>query len=189
MWYFADFNILIRKIILSKFQFQPQSVLNLFVFFLAISASVFLLSLFLLKKKCICCGRWPLYKRSFVDAPYMVWLTAAEPQFSPDEKSNGRVKLKTVVNTCFLLISRKLAAVLLKIKVLKNPRWRPRWWTCCKTAIAIVNALIKTWLLLWKIISDPKAAYIPMLDLLCATFGKSWRGGGGGGEWPLPPLS
>ena len=25
-------------------------------------------------------------KRSFVDAPYMVWLTAAETQFSPDEK-------------------------------------------------------------------------------------------------------
>ena len=32
MWYFADFNILIRKIILNKFQFQPQSVLNLFLF-------------------------------------------------------------------------------------------------------------------------------------------------------------
>ena len=26
-------------------------------------------------------------KRSFVDAPYMVWLTAAETEFSPDEKS------------------------------------------------------------------------------------------------------
>ena len=26
-------------------------------------------------------------KRSFVDAPYMVWLTAAETQFFPDEKS------------------------------------------------------------------------------------------------------
>ena len=25
-------------------------------------------------------------KRSFVDAPYMVWLTAAETQFSTDEK-------------------------------------------------------------------------------------------------------
>ena len=50
MWYFADFNILIRKMILNKFQFQPQSVLNLFLFFWAISASVFLLSLFLLKK-------------------------------------------------------------------------------------------------------------------------------------------
>ena len=32
MLYFADFNILIRKIILNKFQFQPQSVLNLFLF-------------------------------------------------------------------------------------------------------------------------------------------------------------
>ena len=54
MWYFADFNILIRKIILNKFQFQPQSVLNLFLFsFWAISASVFLLSLFLLKKKSV----------------------------------------------------------------------------------------------------------------------------------------
>ena len=31
MWYFADFNILIRKIILNKFQFQRQSVLNLFL--------------------------------------------------------------------------------------------------------------------------------------------------------------
>ena len=41
MWYFADFNILIIKIILNKFQFQPQSVLNLFLFFWAISASVF----------------------------------------------------------------------------------------------------------------------------------------------------
>ena len=26
------------------------------------------------------------YKGSFVDAPYVVWLTAAETQFSPDEK-------------------------------------------------------------------------------------------------------
>ena len=25
-------------------------------------------------------------KRSFVDAPYMIWLTAAETQFSPDDK-------------------------------------------------------------------------------------------------------
>ena len=25
-------------------------------------------------------------KRSFVDLPYMVWLKAAETQFSPDEK-------------------------------------------------------------------------------------------------------
>ena len=25
-------------------------------------------------------------KRNLVDAPYMVWLTAAETQFSPDEK-------------------------------------------------------------------------------------------------------
>ena len=25
-------------------------------------------------------------KRSFVDAPYVVWLTAAETQFCPDEK-------------------------------------------------------------------------------------------------------
>ena len=49
MWYFPDFNILIRKIILNKFQFQPQFVLNLFLFFWAISASV-LLSLFWLKK-------------------------------------------------------------------------------------------------------------------------------------------
>ena len=50
MWYFADFNILIRKIILNKFQFQPRSVLKLFLFLWAISVSVFLLSLFLLKK-------------------------------------------------------------------------------------------------------------------------------------------
>ena len=49
----------------------------------------------------MCCGPWtttdilntqnPLQvckidKRSFVDAPYMVWLTAAETQFFPDEK-------------------------------------------------------------------------------------------------------
>ena len=54
MWYFADFNILIRKIILNKFQFQPQSVLNLSLFFWAISDSVFLLSLFLLKKSVFC---------------------------------------------------------------------------------------------------------------------------------------
>ena len=53
MWYFADFNILIRKIILNKFQFQPQSVLNLFLFFWAIWASVFLLSLFLFLKKSV----------------------------------------------------------------------------------------------------------------------------------------
>ena len=37
-------------------------------------------------------------KRSFVDAPYIVWLTAAETQvFSWWKTSNGRVKLKTVV--------------------------------------------------------------------------------------------
>ena len=71
---------------------------------------------------------------------------------------------------CFLLISRKLAAVLLKINFLKNPRWR----ACCATA------LIKTLLLLWKVISYPKAAYMPKLGLLCAITWEIMTGGGGG---------
>ena len=41
------------------------------------------------------------------------------------------------VNTCFLLISRKFAAFLLKIKCLKNPRWL----TCCETTVAIATVL------------------------------------------------
>ena len=41
------------------------------------------------------------------------------------------------VNTCFLLTSRKFAAFLLKIKLLKNPIWR----TCCETNVAIATAL------------------------------------------------
>ena len=68
---------------------------------------------------------------------------------------------------CFL-ISRKLAAVLLKINFLKNPRWR----ACCATA------LIKTLLLLWKVISYPKAAYMPKLGLLCAITWEIMTGGG-----------
>ena len=52
MWYFADFNILIRKIILNKFQFQPQSVLNLFLFILGdFSLSVFIKFVLIKKKK------------------------------------------------------------------------------------------------------------------------------------------
>ena len=52
MWYFADFNILIRKIILNKFQFQPQSVLNLFLFFLGDFSLSVLIKFVLIKKKC-----------------------------------------------------------------------------------------------------------------------------------------
>ena len=37
----------------------------------------------------------------------------------------------------FLLILRKLAAVLLKIKFLKNSRWQ----TCCEMAVAIETVL------------------------------------------------
>ena len=41
----------------------------------------------------------------------------------------------------FLLVSVKFAAVLQKIKFLKNPRWRPRWRTCCETTVAIATVL------------------------------------------------
>ena len=51
MWYFADFNILIRKIILNKFQFQPQSVLNLFLCFLGDFSLSVLIKFVIIKKK------------------------------------------------------------------------------------------------------------------------------------------
>ena len=38
-------------------------------------------------------------------------------------------------NTCFILIPVKFVAVLQKIKFLKNPKWQPRWRTCCETTI------------------------------------------------------
>ena len=41
----------------------------------------------------------------------------------------------------FLLISVKFAAVLRKIKFLKNLRWRPIWRTCCVTTVAIATVL------------------------------------------------
>ena len=44
-------------------------------------------------------------------------------------------------NTCFLPISVKFAAILGKIKFLKNPRWRPKWRTCCETTVAIATVL------------------------------------------------
>ena len=57
MWYFADFNILIRKIILNKFQFQPQSVLNLFLFLGDFSLGV-LIKFVLIKKKSVIVHPW-----------------------------------------------------------------------------------------------------------------------------------
>ena len=42
---------------------------------------------------------------------------------------------------CFLLISVKFAVFLRKINFLKNPRWRPRWRTCCETTVAIATVL------------------------------------------------
>ena len=45
--------------------------------------------------------------------------------------------LSEAVNTCFLLTLRKLAAILTKIKCLKNPRWR----TCCETVVVIATVL------------------------------------------------
>ena len=53
MWYFADFNILIRKVILNKFQFQPQSVLNLFLFFGGDFSLSVLIEFALIKKMCM----------------------------------------------------------------------------------------------------------------------------------------
>ena len=41
----------------------------------------------------------------------------------------------------FLLISIKFTAVLRKINFLKNPRWRPRWRTCCEMTVAIAAVL------------------------------------------------
>ena len=41
------------------------------------------------------------------------------------------------VNTCFLLISRKFAALLLKIIFLKNPTLR----TCCEATVALATVL------------------------------------------------
>ena len=45
------------------------------------------------------------------------------------------------VNNGFVLISRKFAAVLLKIQFLKYARWWPRWWTCCEKTVAIATVL------------------------------------------------
>ena len=53
MWYFADFNILIRKIILNKFKFQPKSVLYLFLLFLGDFSLSVLIKFVLIKKKSI----------------------------------------------------------------------------------------------------------------------------------------
>ena len=54
MQYFDDFNISIRKIILNKFQFQPQSVLNLLLFLLGdFSLSVLIKFVLIFKKNCI----------------------------------------------------------------------------------------------------------------------------------------
>ena len=44
-------------------------------------------------------------------------------------------------DTCFLLISVKFAAVLRKIKCLKNPRWWPRWRTWCEMTVATATVL------------------------------------------------
>ena len=41
--------------------------------------------------------------------------------------------------TCFKKIC--IAAVLLKLKFLKNLKWRPRWWTCCENTVAIAIGL------------------------------------------------
>ena len=41
----------------------------------------------------------------------------------------------------FSTILVKFAAILHKIKILKNPRWQPIWQTYCKTAIAIAAVL------------------------------------------------
>ena len=50
-------------------------------------------------------------------------------------------RLFEAANICFLLISVKFAAVLRKIKFLKNPRWRPIWRTCYETTVAIATVL------------------------------------------------
>ena len=44
-------------------------------------------------------------------------------------------------NTCFLLIPVKFAAILRKLKFLKNPRGRPKWRTCCEMTAAIATVL------------------------------------------------
>ena len=85
--------------------------------------------------------------------------------------------LSEAVNTCMFSTSfKKCAAVLLKIKFLKNPRW----WTCWETTIAMATVLdfkkkldcyelANQWLLTWQ-----------SLIFYVQPFGKAWGGGGGG---------
>ena len=44
-------------------------------------------------------------------------------------------------NTFVLLITVKFAAILRKIRLLKNPRRRPKWRTCYKRTVAIATVL------------------------------------------------
>ena len=59
-----------------------------------------------------------------------MFLTLERPRGGGGGRSNGSlflvIFLFKAVKTCFQLISRKLAAVLLKIAFLKSPRWWPR---------------------------------------------------------------
>ena len=54
---------------------------------------------------------------------------------------NSFIFLFEAGNTRFLLISVKFAAILRKVKFLKNPRWRPKWQTCCEMTLPIVTVL------------------------------------------------
>ena len=82
------------------------------------------------------------------------------------------IHLFEAVNTCFLLMSRKLAVILLKMTFLKNPRWR----TCCEAYIQSLIFYVQTFgksivfhglcffLNVWKLITCEQEG---LADLTC----------------------